>query len=111
MDKQKDSWNGSPATNQGPSSDMDPSLKSAVLIPATENQEGNESGPSVTAGFGAPTGKIDNNVNYSIKDVNTFNAELPAYINITASTEDQRPLRSTGAVKQDVPEAGQGQYQ
>lgn len=109
MDSQKDSWSGAMASNQGPSSDMDPTLKSAVLIPATQNQEGAQSGASVTAGYGAPTGIISTDVNYSIKDTNTFNAELPAYLNGTASTEDLSAKWQNR--EQDIPEAGQNQYQ
>lgn len=103
MDRQKDSWNGSVASNQPPSSNIDPTLKVGTLIPPVQNQEGAESGQSTTAGFDAPTGQVSTGVEYS--------DEAPAQINITASTADQRPLRGTGAVKQDVPEAGQNQYQ
>lgn len=109
MDTQKDSWSGAMASNQGQSSNIDPTLKSAVLIPATENQQGAESTLSTTAGFGAPTGIMSTDVNYSIKDVNTFNAELPAYLNGTASTEDLSAKWQNRT--QDVPPAGQNQYE
>lgn len=109
MDAQKDSWNGNVASNQPPSSQTDPTLKTGTLIPAVENQQGNESTLSTTAGYGAPTGIISTDVNYSIKDVNTFNAELPAYLNETASSEDLSAKWQDR--QQDVPPAGQNQYE
>lgn len=109
MDNQKASWTGAMASNQPPSSNIDTTIKVGTLIPAVENQQGNESGPSTTAGLGATPGVSTQDVNYSIKDTNTFNAELPAYINITASNEDLSKKWQNGV--QDVPEAGRNQYQ
>jgi len=98
MDKQTNSWNGSPATNQGESSNIDPTIKVGTLIPAVENQVGNESGVSDTAGRGAVA------ATYSGPTGNDG-------INGTASTEDMRSPRSKGLESQDVPEAGRNQYQ
>lgn len=109
MDKQKNSWSGNPATNQGESSNIDPTIKVGTLIPPVQNQQGVESGQSVTAGLGAPTGQVSTGVDYSIKDTTTFNDEAPPQINITASTEDRSKKWQNR--EQDIPEAGRNQYQ
>lgn len=108
MDKQSNSWSGE-ASNQGQSSNMYSTLKSNTILGSVENSMGNESGPSTTAGMGAPTGIISTDVNYMVKDVNSFNGELPVYLNISASETDNSAQWQNRT--QEVPEAGRNQYQ
>lgn len=109
MDKQSNSWNGNPATNQGESSNMYPKFKSATQMAQVENLAGNESGTSTTAGLGTTSGMSTDSVDYAIKDVNQTNATMQPYLNITASTENLSAKWKNGA--EDVPEAGRNQYQ
>lgn len=96
MNKQQASWTGATASNQPPSSNIDTTIKVGTLISAVENQQGNESGPSDTAGRGAVAatyiGPSGNNG-----------------INGTASTEDLSKKWQNR--EQDVPAAGRNQYQ
>lgn len=96
------------STNQGESSTQDNEVKKPFLMATPDNIEGNESGPSTTAGYGAPTGKVDTGVEYSIKDVNQTNDTSVPYINITASTED---LGAKWQNREQDQGAGANQYQ
>lgn len=95
--------------NQGESSTQDNVVKDMVYVPKPDNLPGNESGPSTTAGYGAPTGQVSTGVEYQIRDVNTPNSMKPEQINTDASTENRSAKFKTGS--QDVGDAGRNQYQ
>ncbi len=82
------------ATNQGESSTQDNVVKQNTQLPTSENAAGNESGvttliPPTTAVFAPPANEI----------------------NISASTENRSAKFKYPSVSEDVPSAGQGQYQ
>lgn len=95
--------------NYGPVETQDNVYKKSCMIPMVENASGNESGPSTTAGLGAPTGKVGTGVEYAVRDVNQMNAMGQPYLNISASGEDLSAKWQNGV--QDVPEYGRNQYQ
>lgn len=85
--------------------------KKNTMLPQVENYDGNESGPSTTAGLGAPTGQVGTAVDYAVKDVNQTNGTRQPYLNISASEENRAAKFKYPTKSEDVPDAGRNQYQ
>lgn len=97
------------ATNQGESSTQDNVVKKPAMMPTPENIEGNESGVSTTAGLGTTSGQQSTGIQYNVHDENTQNYSGPEFLNGTYDHADLSAKWQNG--QQQVPEAGQNQYQ
>lgn len=88
-------------------------VKQPFQMRTADNAQGNESGESVTAGYGTTTGPTSTGVEYAIRDVTSANSAKPEQINIDYSHENRSAKfkNGEGGAPQYVPEGAKGQYQ